>query len=95
MFYNRLDSCYYKIDKVKLDFLNGMFIMRIRKKLNYKMKFIDLLCVEILSIQILWKYILFLFILIYIYISLETIKLFISDMQVYFLRFAWMYLIVN
>lgn len=37
----RFDFCFYKIDKEKQDFLNGMFIMLIKKELNFKMKFIE------------------------------------------------------
>lgn len=37
----RYDSYYYKIDKVKQDYQNGMYIMMMLKKSNYKMKFID------------------------------------------------------
>lgn len=48
----RYDSYYYKIDKVKQDYQNGMYIMMMLKKSNYKMKFIDWLFVEIQNIQI-------------------------------------------
>lgn len=38
---SRLDLSYFKIDKGRQDYLNGMSTMMRQKKLNYKMKSID------------------------------------------------------
>ncbi|KAM3130238.1 AP-2 complex subunit sigma [Paramecium bursaria] len=48
---SRLDLSYFKIDKGRQDYPNGMSTMMKQKKQNYKMKFIDQLFVETLNIQ--------------------------------------------